>query len=170
MIIELPAALSLRFVPANWAYGLAVVFFGVFSCCMSASRHYATVMVLRFLIGCAEAWVQTGFVFLSLWYKRSELTSRCGMYLTEQYSIVVQVNNILHSLLLHLSTPRRRIQRLDSLQRATRSLWGPRLEILAMVLPDRRCLHYFLGCPCHSAATRGSIDGRKERFDPVQIS
>lgn len=78
MVFELPAALSLRLIHPNVAYGGAVVIFGVSAACLSASRSYAAVMVIRLIIGLAEAYVQTGYVFLSLWYKRDELTTRCG--------------------------------------------------------------------------------------------
>jgi MFS family permease len=79
MAFELPAALSLRIVHPPFVYGTAVVTFGVCAVCMSAARTYAAVMVLRLLIGLAEAFVQTGFVFISLWYTKDELTTRCGM-------------------------------------------------------------------------------------------
>lgn len=80
MVFELPAALSIRMIPPNIAYGVAVMLFGVCAACLSASRSYAPVMVLRLMIGLGEAYVQTGYVFLSLWYKRDELTTRCGEY------------------------------------------------------------------------------------------
>jgi MFS family permease len=79
MVFELPAALSLRLFHPNLAYGTAVILFGLFACCMSVARSYATVMVLRLFIGLAEAYVQTGYVFLSLWYRREELTTRAGI-------------------------------------------------------------------------------------------
>ena len=78
MVFELPAALSLRWFHPNHTYGAAVILFGVFACCLSVARSYAVVMVIRLLIGLSEAYVQTGYVFLSLWYKRDELTTRCG--------------------------------------------------------------------------------------------
>lgn len=73
---ELPAALSLRIIHPNWAYGGAVVVFGVLAASMAAVRSYAPIMVIRTLLGFSEAFVQTGFVFLSLWYRREELTTR----------------------------------------------------------------------------------------------
>ncbi|KAJ9610477.1 hypothetical protein H2200_005254 [Cladophialophora chaetospira] len=78
MIFELPAALSLRVLHPNWAYGSAVISFGVLAASMAVVRSYAAVMVIRILLGFAEAFVQTGFIFLSLWYRREELTTRAG--------------------------------------------------------------------------------------------
>lgn len=79
MVFELPAALSLRVVHPPYVYGASVIMFGVFAVCMASARSYAPVMILRLLIGLAEAFVQTGFVFISLWYLPHELTTRCGM-------------------------------------------------------------------------------------------
>lgn len=78
MVFELPAALSLRRIHPNIAYGFAVIVFGVSAACLAVSRSYAAVMIIRLVIGLAEAYVQTGYVFLSLWYQRDELTTRCG--------------------------------------------------------------------------------------------
>lgn len=78
LIFELPAALSLRIFHPNWAYGTAVIIFGVLAASMTAVRSYAPIMVIRTFLGFAEAFVQTGFVFLTLWYRREELTTRTG--------------------------------------------------------------------------------------------
>lgn len=78
MVFELPAALSLRIIHPPYVYGTAVISFGICAACMSTAMSYAAVMVLRLLIGLAEAFVQTGFVFISLWYTKDELTTRCG--------------------------------------------------------------------------------------------
>ena len=80
MVFELPAALSLRWFHPNYTYETAVILFGIFACCLSTARSYAVVMILRLLIGLSEAYVQTGYVFLSLWYKRNELTTRGGKH------------------------------------------------------------------------------------------
>ena len=80
MVVELPAILSLRVIPPNYVFGLAVVFFGIFSACFSQSKSYAAVIILRLLIGIAEAFVQSGWVFLSLWYRKEELSTRTGEF------------------------------------------------------------------------------------------
>ncbi|KIW93256.1 uncharacterized protein Z519_05861 [Cladophialophora bantiana CBS 173.52] len=80
LVFELPAALSLRLFHPNWAYGTAVIIFGILATSMTAVRSYAPIMVIRVLLGFAEAFVQTGFVFLSLWYRREEVTTRAAFY------------------------------------------------------------------------------------------
>ncbi|KIW19928.1 hypothetical protein PV08_00503 [Exophiala spinifera] len=80
MIFELPASLSLRVFRPPWVYGGAVISFGVCSACMALVRTWAPVMVIRLLIGVTEAFVQTGFVFISLWYQKNEITTRCALY------------------------------------------------------------------------------------------
>lgn len=81
MSFELPATLSIRVFRPNWVYGGAVVFFGLCALLTSEARSYASVMVLRLLLGFGESVIQTGFVYLSLWYTNKELTTRCGMWL-----------------------------------------------------------------------------------------
>ncbi len=78
MVVELPAILSLRVVPPNYVFGFAVISFGILSTCLSQSKSYAAVMIIRLLIGIAEAFVQSGWVFLSLWYRKEELATRTG--------------------------------------------------------------------------------------------
>lgn len=82
MVVELPAILSLRVIPPNYVFGFAVIFFGIFSTCLSQSKSYAAVMNLRLLIGIAEAFVQSGWVFLSLWYRKEELATRTGKFVS----------------------------------------------------------------------------------------
>ena len=83
MTFELPAALSLRIFCPGWAYGTAVISFGVFACCLSTLKSYGPLLVLRLFIGLAEAFIQTGWVFLSLWYKHDEMATRTGRSLAK---------------------------------------------------------------------------------------
>ena len=69
LVFELPAALSLRLFQPNWVYGIAVIVFGILAASTSAVRSYAPIMVIRLLLGFSEAYVQTGFIFMSLWYR-----------------------------------------------------------------------------------------------------
>ena len=79
MSFELPATLSIRVWHPNFVYGGAVIFFGLCALLTSEARNYASVMVLRLFLGFGESFIQTGFVYLSLWYSSRELTTRCGM-------------------------------------------------------------------------------------------
>jgi hypothetical protein len=80
MVLELPAALSLRIFHPNYVFGGAVTVFGLLAACTSQAGGYAGVMVLRLLLGFAEAFIQTGFVYLGLWYTKEELATRTGMF------------------------------------------------------------------------------------------
>lgn len=92
MVFELPATLSLRFFQPPHVYGIAIALFGVSACCLTIARTYAAVMVLRLLIGLGEAVVQTGFIFLSLWYLKDELATRYGTYGPSRYSGLEKTN------------------------------------------------------------------------------
>ena len=76
MVFELPAALRLRIFHPGWAYGIAVILFGLFSCCLSVAKSYGSVIVFRLLLGFSEAYVQIGLVFLSLFYLPNEMAKR----------------------------------------------------------------------------------------------
>ncbi|KIX10088.1 uncharacterized protein Z518_01169 [Rhinocladiella mackenziei CBS 650.93] len=52
------------------------VLFGVFACAMVSAKSYAPVMVLRVLIGLAEAFVKNAYLYISLWYRPDELSLR----------------------------------------------------------------------------------------------
>ena len=75
----LPANLGMRVIGPPRQLGLAVIFFGVCGTCLAASKHYATVIGLRVLIGMGEAFVQVGLLYFSFWYKRDEVATRAGM-------------------------------------------------------------------------------------------
>src|ERR1700744_498229 len=74
----------LRKIPANVIYGCAVIFFGLATVLISQSGGYAGLMVLRALLGVGEAVITTGFVYLTLFYKREELALRSGRTLAHQ--------------------------------------------------------------------------------------
>jgi hypothetical protein len=83
LIFELPAALIVKVFQPNLAYGFAVIAFGVLATSMTAVRSYAPIMVIRTFLGFTEAFVQTGFLFLTLWYRREEVTTRTGTSVKE---------------------------------------------------------------------------------------
>lgn len=80
MVFELPAALSLRYVHTGWAYGGALVAFGLFSACFAVADSYGASLALRLLIGAGESYVQIGLVFLSLYYIPKEMGIRNGQF------------------------------------------------------------------------------------------
>lgn len=78
MIVELPAYMCLRVFNPAYVYGFAVVCFGVFGASVAAATNYPGLIILRLFIGLGEAFVQTAFIFVTLWYKRDEIATRQG--------------------------------------------------------------------------------------------
>lgn len=76
----------------NRAIGCALVFLGACLCGMAAAQNYATILVLRLLLGGGCSFIPILSLYTSLWYKRDELSSRTGKlllyylghYLTEE--------------------------------------------------------------------------------------
>jgi MFS family permease len=82
MVFMLPANLGMRVIGPPRQLGIAVIFFGVCGTCLSASKNYGTVMGLRVLIGMGEAFVQVGLLYFSFWYKRDEVATRAGRWIS----------------------------------------------------------------------------------------
>ncbi|RDL41557.1 Uncharacterized protein BP5553_01536 [Venustampulla echinocandica] len=80
MVGEFPFALLLRVSKPAYVYGFTIIAFGLFATCCVATRSYAALLVLRLLVGVAEAAAQTAFLYLSLWYKPDELAMRTAIF------------------------------------------------------------------------------------------
>lgn len=78
MLFELPVCLLLRYVHPRYLFGGAMLAFGTFAALFAVTKSYAGVMVLRVLIGIGEVFVNNAWIYLSLWYKPSELSLRSG--------------------------------------------------------------------------------------------
>jgi hypothetical protein len=52
--------------------------FGVFVCCMCASRGYADLLGLRYGVGCCEALLQSVPLYGVYWYGKNEWGKRMG--------------------------------------------------------------------------------------------
>ncbi|KIW35543.1 uncharacterized protein PV07_02233 [Cladophialophora immunda] len=76
MLVELLAGILLRKLPANLVIGCAVLLFGVLAACFTAVESYASLMVLRLLLGLAEGTSYNAYLYTSLWYKPHELSRR----------------------------------------------------------------------------------------------
>ncbi|OQU96216.1 hypothetical protein CLAIMM_02327 [Cladophialophora immunda] len=72
--------LALRAWGPDRTIGGACVFFGAIVCGLSQAKNYGSVMALRVLVGCGEAFIQGGGLYLSLWYSRHELATRAAIY------------------------------------------------------------------------------------------
>ncbi|KAI9512858.1 MFS general substrate transporter [Russula earlei] len=80
-LFEVPSNLVLRyFRPSRWIPFL-VFSWGIVMMCHGFAHNYGDLIVLRFLLGLAEAGLYPGIVFyLSCWYKRSELGTRVAVF------------------------------------------------------------------------------------------
>jgi MFS family permease len=61
-------------------FGLATIVFGLLATSIAAVKNYGSLIAIRFLLGLSEAFVQVGFVYLSLWYTHSEIALRCALF------------------------------------------------------------------------------------------
>lgn len=78
MIFEFPAFLLIRRFHAPTVYGISIIIFGISGLCTAYAKTYAQMIVLRLIMGCGEATVLTSFLFVSLWYRREEISTRTG--------------------------------------------------------------------------------------------
>lgn len=80
MVIELPCCLGLLYFKPGHQFGLATIAFGTLATCIAACNSYGSLIAIRFLLGLTEAFVQVGFVYLSLWYRHDEIALRCALF------------------------------------------------------------------------------------------
>lgn len=80
MVIELPCCLGLVYFHPAHQFGLATIVFGVLATCVAACHSYGVLIAIRLLLGLSEAFVQVGFVYLSLWYRHDEIALRCALF------------------------------------------------------------------------------------------
>ncbi|OCK99096.1 MFS general substrate transporter [Cenococcum geophilum 1.58] len=78
----LPSNLAMRVISPPKMIGTAIIFFGICTLCLAATKKYAAILVLRVLNGSGQAFVQVAFLYFSIWYKRSEVATRAAMYYT----------------------------------------------------------------------------------------
>lgn len=74
----IPANIFLRAIGPHRQLGTAVTAFGVMICCLSAAKSSGTVLGIRILVGCFQAFIQGVGVYQSFWYKRNEVATRAG--------------------------------------------------------------------------------------------
>lgn len=85
LVCILPGNLLLRKIGPKIQLGSAVVGFGVFVCCYCAARDYGDLIGLRFLVGAAEALIQSSPLYAVTWYGRHELGKRIGQFDLPRY-------------------------------------------------------------------------------------
>ncbi|KFZ15697.1 hypothetical protein V502_05440 [Pseudogymnoascus sp. VKM F-4520 (FW-2644)] len=80
IVLLVPANVTSRIFKPNRSVGVAVIYFGVVLCCMGVAKNYATILALRLLLGCGQAYVQFLVIYISLWYKRDEVAFRTAIF------------------------------------------------------------------------------------------
>lgn len=86
MLVEGGAGILLRKYPPRFVIGGAVLTFGVLGCCTSLVKSYASIMVIRLLLGLAEGVSYNVYLYTSVWYKPHELARRTGKSSTFRFS------------------------------------------------------------------------------------
>ncbi|RFU73502.1 mfs general substrate transporter [Trichoderma arundinaceum] len=77
-VFEGPTFYLIRVFHAPTVYAISAVVFGVSALLTAYAKTYAHLLVLRLFMGFGEATVQTGFVYVSLWYRREEMSVRAS--------------------------------------------------------------------------------------------
>ncbi|ETI27784.1 hypothetical protein G647_00233 [Cladophialophora carrionii CBS 160.54] len=75
-IVDFPVRLTMKSIPAQYVLGGAIILFGTATGLVPVCGRYSSLMVLRFILGCGEAVLTMGCLYLSQWYKADELA--CG--------------------------------------------------------------------------------------------
>ncbi|KAI0202331.1 major facilitator superfamily domain-containing protein [Astrocystis sublimbata] len=81
-LFDAPSNLALKIFKPNTWLGFLIIGFGAISAAIGGTKNYATVAVLRTLLGAFEAGVFSGMIFfMSFWYKPSERATRIAIFL-----------------------------------------------------------------------------------------
>ncbi|KAJ1910730.1 hypothetical protein IWQ60_010499 [Tieghemiomyces parasiticus] len=81
VLFEVPSNMMLkRSLPSRWL-ALIIVIWGSLCACMAANTGTTSLLIIRFLLGAAEAGFFPGVVYyLTLWYNRSEMCTRLASF------------------------------------------------------------------------------------------
>lgn len=71
-----------------------MIIWGIITACTVEAKSYATLMVIRALIGCAEGFIQGAVLYLSFWYPYNELATR-GAILASTTALAGSCNGLL---------------------------------------------------------------------------
>ncbi|KAJ8118147.1 hypothetical protein OPT61_g805 [Boeremia exigua] len=83
LICEVPSNLILtRSRPSYYLPGIMMVW-GTICACMSLTKHYRDMLVMRFFLGCIEAGFFPGVLYvMTCWYKKAEIGKRFSIFFT----------------------------------------------------------------------------------------
>ncbi|KAI0602374.1 putative pantothenate transporter [Biscogniauxia sp. FL1348] len=80
VVFQLPGTLLVKKLRAPFQFGGAMLTWGFLTMMTVLIQNQAGLLVLRFLIGAAEAFVQGGVFYLSFWYQYDELATRGAIF------------------------------------------------------------------------------------------
>ncbi|KAI5925986.1 putative pantothenate transporter [Camillea tinctor] len=80
VLFQLPGTLLVKKLRAPYQFSGAMITWGFLTTMTVLIQNQAGLLVLRFLIGAAEAFVQGGLFYLSFWYRYSELATRGAIF------------------------------------------------------------------------------------------
>ncbi|KAJ1990191.1 hypothetical protein H4R33_001799 [Dimargaris cristalligena] len=83
VLLEIPSNLMLkRMRPSHWL-GFITICWGILASCMAANSSAASILIIRFLLGAAEAGFVPGVLyFLTYWYRPTEIAIRMAIFLS----------------------------------------------------------------------------------------
>ncbi|RKP36407.1 major facilitator superfamily domain-containing protein [Dimargaris cristalligena] len=81
VLLEIPSNLVLkRLRPSHWL-GFITICWGILASCMAANSSAASILIIRFLLGAAEAgFVPEVLYFLTYWYRPTEIAIRMAIF------------------------------------------------------------------------------------------
>ncbi|OCF32114.1 allantoate permease [Kwoniella heveanensis BCC8398] len=95
----IPSLALMQKLPTNLYISTMVLLWGVITMCMAASKNYADLIGIRFLLGCFESVIFAGFgLIISMWYTREEQPLRVAIVFSTLSSVM---NGILATACVH---------------------------------------------------------------------
>ncbi|KAH8597715.1 major facilitator superfamily domain-containing protein [Bisporella sp. PMI_857] len=78
--MQLPGTLLIKIIGPNWQFGGAMLMWGLFTALSVLISGTGSLLAYRFLIGCAEGFIQGTLLYLSFWYTYRELATRGAIF------------------------------------------------------------------------------------------
>ncbi|KAF2650411.1 MFS general substrate transporter [Lophiostoma macrostomum CBS 122681] len=80
LVFQLPGTMLLKKIGPSYQFGIAMISWGMFSCCVVAAHSLGAMMALRLLVGASEAFIHGTLIYLSFWYRYDELATRGALF------------------------------------------------------------------------------------------
>lgn len=90
MSLELVAAICICYIPPCYVFGASLITFGACAALLAPVKSYAGVIILRLMIGVAEAFGQIAYLYVTLWYKPNERASRTGKFTSDPHALWIK--------------------------------------------------------------------------------